>query len=242
MCPAVHIDEHGKLRSEKTHKFKDSQLGRIPEEWDVCPIESRLECIIDYRGRTPQKTESGIPLITAKNVRDGFLSTHPEEFIADEAFTGWMTRGLPLTGDVLITTEAPMGNVARVPQYQIALAQRLLTLRGKEAKLSNDFLFWLLHWQRTRERLELLTSGSTVIGIKQSVFRKVKFAFPPIVEQCSIAKVLNAHQKVATIETDQLAKLRSTKAALMQDLLTGQRRVTALLEAEQSAAGTSHAA
>src|SRR5271165_2273450 len=83
------VDEHGNLRSEQTHPFKDSPLGRIPVDWEVKPIEDNLRCIIDYRGRTPTKTDSGVPLITARNVREGFLSEEPREFIAAEDFDVW---------------------------------------------------------------------------------------------------------------------------------------------------------
>jgi type I restriction enzyme S subunit len=223
------IDEKGNLRSEQTHKFKDSPLGRIPVEWEVKPIESKLQCIIDYRGRTPFKTDSGIPLITAKNVREGFLCEDPREFIAEDAYDSWMTRGIPEVGDVMITTEAPMGNVARVPGYKIALAQRLITLPTKTDELFSDFLFWMLHWESTHDRLELLTSGSTVVGIKQSVFRKVEFCFPRLKEQQRIAALLNAEAETQLSNLNHLSKLRSLKTGLMQDLLTGRKRVTDLL-------------
>jgi type I restriction enzyme S subunit len=230
------IDENGNLRSEQTHPFKDSPLGRIPVEWEVKPIESKLECIIDYRGRTPVKTDAGIPLITAKNVREGFLCEEPREFIDTDAYDSWMTRGIPEPGDVMITTEAPMGNVARVPDYKIALAQRLITLPTKKNELSSDFLFWMLHWSRTLERLELLTSGSTVVGIKQSVFRRVEFSFPPLDEQSKIAALLNAERDTAETNLKHLSKLRALKTALMQDLLTGRKRVTDLLDGKERVA------
>lgn len=224
------IDGHGNIRSEATHAFKDSPLGRIPVEWDVEAIEVMLDKIIDYRGRTPTKVESGVPLLTAKNVRDGFLDEEPREFIAEEGYEKWMTRGIPVIGDVLFTTEAPMGNVARVPDYRIALAQRLLTLCPKPGKLTQDYLFWLLHWGRTTERLELLTSGSTVTGVKQSVFRKVLFKFPKEDEQERITRCLNSNASTSDSEKKTLAKLQSLKRGLMHDLLTAKRRVTPLLE------------
>lgn len=229
------IDEHGQLRTEQTHAFKDSPLGRIPVEWQVAPIEEKLSEIIDYRGRTPVKTDAGIPLITAKNVREGYLSEHPQEFIASDAYGSWMTRGIPSEGDVMFTTEAPMGNVARVPSYRIALAQRLITLQTKPEELRSDFLFWLLHWPQTLERLTLLTSGSTVIGIKQSVFRRVIFAFPALDEQLRIAKILDAEKSTADMNLMELSKLQSLKHALMNDLLTGNKRVTDLSKSEVSA-------
>ncbi|MCZ8025257.1 MAG: restriction endonuclease subunit S [Microcystis sp. LE19-10.1B] len=223
------IDENGNIRSEETHEFKDSPLGRIPVEWEVKKIEQKLERIIDYRGQTPKKVTEGIPLLTAKNVRDGFIEKEPQEFIADSAYNSWMSRGIPEVGDVLFTTEAPMGNVASIPNYRIALAQRLLTLCPKINELSQDFLFWILHWKRSKERIELLTSGSTVVGIKQSVFRKVIFAFPSYNEQERIYAVLNSHDEINKNEKHKLKKLQRLKTGLMQDLLTGKVRVTDLL-------------
>jgi len=223
------IDENGNIRSEETHDFKDSPLGRIPVEWEVEKIEQKLERIIDYRGQTPKKVTEGIPLLTAKNVRDGFIEKEPQEFIADSAYNSWMSRGIPEVGDVLFTTEAPMGNVASIPNYRIALAQRLLTLCPKINELSQDFLFWILHWKRSKERIELLTSGSTVVGIKQSVFRKVIFAFPSYNEQERIYAVLNSHDEINKNEKHKLKKLQRLKTGLMQDLLTGKVRVTDIL-------------
>ena len=229
------IDKDGDLRSEETHEFKDSPLGRIPVEWKVESIEQKLDRIIDYRGRTPTKVEAGVPLLTAKNVRDGYIDEEPREFIAESAFNSWMTRGIPKPGDVLFTTEAPMGNVALVPEYRIALAQRLLTLCPKSTELSQDYLFWLLHWRHSTERLELLTSGSTVVGVKQSVFRKVVFRFPKLEEQRYISVILNSLNSASENQKNKLTKLRSLKTALMQDLLTGKVSVTPLLtEAEIS--------
>ena len=219
------VDEHGNLRCEQTHQFKDSPIGRIPVEWEVERIEQKLDRIVDYRGRTPTKVEAGVPLLTAKNVRDGYLDEEPREFIAESAFNSWMTRGIPKPGDVLFTTEAPMGNVALVPKYRIALAQRVLTLCPNPNELSQDFLFWLLHWRRSTERLELLTSGSTVVGLKQSVFRKVEFRFPGLKEQRRISAILNSLDSTSDNQRSKLTKLRSLKTALMQDLLTGKHRL-----------------
>ena len=232
------IDENGNLRSEETHKFKDSPLGRIPVEWEVERIEQKLDCIIDYRGRTPTKVEAGVPLLTAKNVRDGYIDEEPREFIAESAFNSWMTRGIPKPGDVLFTTEAPMGNVALVPEYRIALAQRLLTLCPKPDELSQDYLFWLIHWRRSTERLELLTSGSTVVGVKQSVFRTVEFRFPRLEEQGRISVALNLLEGVSKNQRNKLTKLRSLKTALMQDLLTGKVSVAPLLTDAEGSTGS----
>ena len=85
----------------------------IPDQWRWRGLAD-LALFIDYRGKTPAKVESGIRLITAKNVRQGYVDLEPEEFVTEATYHSWMTRGLPRQGDVLFTTEAPMGNAAVV--------------------------------------------------------------------------------------------------------------------------------
>ena len=97
-----------------------------------CKMEDALECIIDYRGKTPKKSDSGIMTLSAKSVRDGYIDYSQCYFISPEEYDRFMVRGFPQVGDVLLTTEAPLGMVARLDRSDVALAQRLLTLRGKE--------------------------------------------------------------------------------------------------------------
>src|ERR1039458_4814948 len=100
-----------------------SEVGDQPQDWRTMTLESAMEAIIDYRGKSPQKTSSGIALITARVVKGGRILP-PDEFIAPEDYDEWMRRGLPLPGDVLITTEAPLGEVAQIDHRKVALAQR----------------------------------------------------------------------------------------------------------------------
>lgn len=204
----------------KTEEFKDSLLGKVPKEWEVCSIEEKLERIIDYRGKTPKKTTSGVPLITAKNIREGYLDPEPHEYIHENDYDRWMTRGFPNPEAVLFTTEAPLGNVARVPSYKLALAQRLLTLHANPNELDAGYLFWVLNWSESRHRLEQKSTGSTVLGIKQSVFRKVLFRFPSLPEQRCIAAILNTIDSTIAHTTTLIAKLKQMKAGLLHDLLT----------------------
>lgn len=222
------IDEHGDIRSEATHEFKDSPLGRIPAEWDTPQIETMLSRIIDYRGKTPKKSDHGIPLITAKIIKLGYL-LEPDEFVDPETYAKWMTRGFPETGDVLFTTEAPLGNVAQVKDPKIALGQRVLTLQTAP-DLKNDFLFFALLHPRIRAQFDRASSGSTVTGVKQSQFRLIRILLPKTEEQQRIVKVLKAIDKNVQLEAANLSKLKTLKTGLMQDLLTGKIRVTSLLE------------
>src|SRR6266705_2664699 len=230
------IDEHGDVRDPVVHpeEFKKSPLGRIPKEWEVCPIEDKLYRIIDYRGKTPHKANTGIPLITARNVKEGFLDLSSTEYIKESDYDEWMNRGIPSRGDVLFTTEAPLGNVAQIPDYRVALSQRILTLCANSEVLDKNFLLWLLLWENTQKLFKEKSTGSTVVGIKQSVFRKVRLQFPPLEEQKAISKVLDQHMIHLQLEEELLAKLKQIKKGLMHDLLSGRIRVTQLIaESEQ---------
>ena len=158
-------------------------------EPQCAPLEEWMESIIDYRGKTPEKTTAGIPLITAKVIKGGRIET-PSEFIAADAFEEWMRRGIPQAGDVVITTEAPLGEVAQLPKGEVALAQRVITLSGKKGLVDNTFLKYLLLSRPFQEDLEARATGTTVVGIKQSVLRKIDLAFPSFLDQKAIAHIL----------------------------------------------------
>jgi type I restriction enzyme S subunit len=160
-------------------------------DWKSMPLEDWMAAIIDYRGKTPEKTSSGIPLITAKIVKGGRIAD-PEEFIAEEAYEQWMRRGIPEPGDVVLTTEAPLGEVAQLDERKVALAQRIITLRGKPGLLDNTYLKFALQSSSLQEQLHGRSSGSTVTGIKQSELRKLQLSFPGIQEQKRVANILRS--------------------------------------------------
>jgi type I restriction enzyme S subunit len=150
-----------------------------------------MAAIIDYRGKTPQKTSSGVPLITAKVVKNGRIE-QPDEFIAEDDYEAWMRRGMPEPGDVVVTTEAPLGEVAQLGTERVALAQRLIALRGIPRFLDNTFLKFLMQSGDVQHQLRARASGTTVLGIRQSELRKVILTLPPFPEQVAIAHVLGA--------------------------------------------------
>ena len=161
------------------------------EDWNQDRLIDLLEVLIDYRGKTPRKVNSGIPLITAKIVKNGRIDT-PTEFLPIEDYENWMVRGFPKIDDVLLTTEAPLGEVAQVDDEKIALAQRIVCLRGKKGILDNTFLKYYFLSPKGRLRLKARETGTTVTGIKQSELKEVLIDYPPYEIQLQIAKVLSS--------------------------------------------------
>lgn len=160
-------------------------------EWKTYKLNDALEALIDYRGKTPKKTASGVPLVTAKIVKNGFIEK-PNEFIAEEDYDSWMVRGLPKIGDVVLTTEAPLGEVAQIKDSRIALAQRIVTLRGKKGVLDNSYLKYFLFSKIGQHHLKERETGTTVSGIKQSELRLVEIDCPPYEKQIIIGNILSS--------------------------------------------------
>lgn len=175
-------------------------------EWPTLALDNCLDALIDYRGKTPEKTKNGIPLITAKIIKNGRIET-PNEFIAKENYETWMRRGVPEPGDVVLTVEAPLGEVAQLGNEKIALAQRVVTLRGKKNFLNSTFLLYWFQSEEAQEKLAARATGTTVVGIKQSELRKVEIKVPPFELQIEVASFLK------TLD-DRITLLRETNKTL----------------------------
>lgn len=148
--------------------------------------------IVDYRGKTPRKVDRGIFLITAKNIRKGFIDYEKSrEFISEEDYDDIMRRGKPEIGDVLITTEAPCGNVAQVDRKNVALAQRVIKYRPKTDALDATFLRFILLGEEFQNKLVKAATGGTVKGIKGSRLHQLTIPVPPVERQRKIVAILD---------------------------------------------------
>ena len=152
---------------------------------DICTF-------IDYRGKTPPKTSSGIPLITAKIIKNNVIQ-EPKEFIDESFYDEWMRRGIPKKGDIVFTTEAPLGEVARITSdSKMAFAQRVIILEPNEEILDASYLFYALQDRLLKNRILARSSGTTVFGIKSKELKKVEIDLPCLKIQKKISNVLLA--------------------------------------------------
>jgi type I restriction enzyme S subunit len=204
----------------------------MADEWTTLPLEDCMAAIIDYRGKSPVKTTFGVPLVTAKIVKGGRIEK-PEEFIAEEDFDDWMRRGMPNPGDIVMTTEAPLGEVAQLDGRKVALAQRVITLRGKPDILDNTFLKFLLQSNPVQEELRSRGTGTTVVGIRQSELRKVSLTLPPLAEQKAIAAVLGALDDKIELNRRMNATLEAMARVLFQSWFVDFDPVRAKLDGRQ---------
>ena len=185
---------------------------------DTITIEEATERIIDYRGKTPPKTNSGVRLVTAKVVKRGRILEEPKEFIAADFYDEWMRRGLPQKFDVLLTTEAPLGELAILHDSErIALAQRIILLRARPGHIDPHFLFYALQSDSAQGELKARASGTTVLGIKQSELRQVRVPSFPLPAQRRIAGVLSAYDELIENNQRRIQILETMARALYRE-------------------------
>ena len=171
-------------KSKKLPKITDDEkYFDVPDNWEWVRLGD-IYNFVDYRGKTPHKISSGIRLITAKNVRNGYIKLDPEEFISAEEYKERSTRGFIHKNDIFITTEAPMGLVA-VNDFNepIATAQRLITLQKYFEKQNNSFFAFQMQSPFFQEELRQSSTGTTVKGIKASNLKQILVLLPPLEEQ-----------------------------------------------------------
>ena len=156
-----------------------------------------LEVLMDHRGKTPKKlgsefVESGVPVVSAILVKDGRLDLAGARFVDEATCQRWMS--VPTRkGDVLLTSEAPLGRVARVEtDAPLVLGQRLFGLRGRQGVLDSGYLYYALQSSAVQGDLLGRATGTTVTGIRQSALRQVRIPDPGYEQQLAISSVLGA--------------------------------------------------
>ncbi|GAB5491715.1 MAG: hypothetical protein Phog2KO_19300 [Phototrophicaceae bacterium] len=166
--------------------------SEFPSDWHIANFEDAMDEIIDYRGKTAKKSNVGIPLLSAKVIKNGRLLREKFEYIPPQDYDEWMRRGIPKPTDIVMTTEAPLGEIAQLDDGKYALGQRLVTLRGKQDYLDNTYLKYQMLSLHVQHQLNARATGTTVLGIKQRELRQIELIIPPLEEQRAIAHILGS--------------------------------------------------
>ena len=219
------IDEQGQIRSEATHPFKDSPLGRIPEEWEVVMLGFMVEAIDPQPDhRTPPSVEMGVPYLGINDIDAlGNIDYRKCRKVSLSVLEEHKARYQLRRGDIIFGKIGTVGSPKRlIKTDNITLSANLILIQPKN---SNDFVYWLLNSDFVERQVKdsIHSTSQPAYGIEK--IRKIVVPLPKQNEQELIATRLNCTNSSIQQQQSHLAKLQSIKRGLMQDLLSGRVRV-----------------
>ena len=185
---------HYEKFADGTVKCMEDEIPfEVPEGWAWCKLND-IYNFIDYRGATPTKITNGIPLVTAKNVKSGYIDYTIDDYISEEEFKERQQRGISKKGDILFTTEAPLGNAALADMEKFSAGQRLITFQqyGSKNELINYVMLMFILSDFFQQQLYVNKTGSTVAGIKAAILKTLWIPVPPYNEQLRISNTLKS--------------------------------------------------
>jgi type I restriction enzyme S subunit len=235
------IDEHGNLRSEATHTFKDSPLGRIPVEWEVGVLGDEIGPIISGWSPTceavPSQEGEWAILKTTACVWAGYCPSENKRL--PNALSGY-SRIEVMADDVLITRKGPVDRVGVVAHVastrtKLMIPDTVFKMRVTESSsVEPSFLPFGLGADVVQSKWfqQKIGLADAQVNLNHSILRSTLFPKPANSEQFRIINIIKEATEQEQSDRRVLNKLRALKNALMQDLLTGKTRVTPLLNQE----------
>lgn len=214
------------MKEQTVSKVPKIRFKGFEEEWQEEPILSRIKSVIDFRGRTPKKlgldwSPSGYLALSALNVKDGYIDRYADAHYGDEElYTKWMKGNELHCNQVLFTTEAPMGNVAQIPDTQkYILSQRTIAFVTDAPRLSEDFLAVLLKSPNVFQTLLARSSGGTAKGVSQKTLSSIHVRVSDeLTEQTQIGGYFRLLDRLIGLHQRKHDKLVTLKKAMLQKM------------------------
>lgn len=210
----------------KNKKTPDIRFKGFTDDWEQRKLFDCIDKILDFRGRTPKKlgmdwSDEGYLALSALNVKDGYIDFSQDVHYGNQVlYDKWMTGNELHKGQVLFTTEAPMGNVAQVPDgKKYILSQRTIAFLVKNNIVTEDFFAVILRSPKVRNELLTLQSGGTAKGVSQKSLSFVKIELPrDLKEQVAIAQIFHDFDNLITLHQRKLEKLKNFKKAMLEKM------------------------
>ncbi|BAZ68800.1 restriction modification system DNA specificity domain protein [Fischerella sp. NIES-4106] len=202
-------------------------LGEIPAHWEKTRIKYVLYEIIDTEHKTVPFYQDGEYLVVrTSNVKNGQLILDDAKYTNNDGFIEWTRRGIPISGDILFTREAPAGEACLVPENMpLCLGQRMVLLRVNHQKLYENYGIWSIYGGIAKEFITLLSQGSTVSHFNMSDISNIPLLLPPIEEQKQISFYLDRETskiyKIITKTRTSIDHLKEYRTALISAAVTG---------------------
>ena len=167
-------------------------LPALPQGWAWATLQQCSLLVVDCKNKTAPYASSGIKLVRTTNVRNGKLNANDQKYVSNETYEAWSLRAKPEPGDILITREAPMGEVCIVPEGErICLGQRMMLARLVPETIDVRFMLYSLRDPDLMKRVQDKPLGMTVQHLRVGGVETLLVPVPPLAEQQRIVYILD---------------------------------------------------
>ena len=190
------------------------------DAWQRLPIVSLCEAHVDCVNRTAPVVNEPTPfrMLRTTNVRNGYVDAENVRYVTEETYKTWTRRLVPKRGDILLTREAPLGDVGKIRTDEaVFLGQRLYHFRPDPKKLDADFLLYSLLGQDLQSQIKGFGSGSTVEHMRLEDIPSLEFNVPRLLIQRLIAGILSAYDDLIENSQRRIKILESMARALYRE-------------------------
>lgn len=219
----------------KETKFKDTEIGKIPEEWKMYSIgkDCSVKARIGWQGLTTSEyLQTGhYGLITSTDLIEGKVNWDTCVFVSEERYKQ-DTNIIVKNGDVLVSKDGTIGKVAVVSnlQYPTTLNSGVFVIRTKNEKITQEGLGLVFISPYFKDFIKRLTAGSTIVHLYQKDIVNFTFPIPTLPEQHHIASALTSIDNLISSLGKLIEKKKNIKQGAMQQLLTGKIRLKEFTE------------
>lgn len=206
--------------------YKQTEVGVIPEEWNVLPLSIISNKITDGEHITPQRTISGYYLLSARNILDSRIDLSDVDFVGETEFRRIRKRCNPEAGDILISCSGTIGRVAILPQgIDCVMVRSAALVKPDSSKLNSVYAQFFLQSKVGQDQITTSVNQGAQPNLFLSQIQKINTVLPGIAEQEAIADALSDADALIEALEGLIAKKRLVKQGAMQELLTGHRRL-----------------
>ncbi|MBN8516541.1 MAG: restriction endonuclease subunit S [Candidatus Accumulibacter sp.] len=206
--------------------YKKTDVGVIPDEWQVRQLAEVSRKITDGDHVTPKRESQGYYLLSARNVLNGRIDVSDVDYVGADEYWRMKQRCGPEAGDILISCSGTIGRVAVVPaDFECVLVRSAALAKINCSSANGVFIQYWLQGRRAQKQIANSVNQGAQPNLFLNHIERLACPLPPLPEQRAIAEALSDVDALLGALDRLIAKKRDLKQAAMQQLLTGQTRL-----------------
>jgi type I restriction enzyme S subunit len=221
----------GKLKPDGTwrteNEFYETKIGMLPKSWIVKTIKEVSTQVTDGEHTTPERTESGYYLLSARNIKNGYLDLSKVDYVPEKELKRIQKRCNPQEGDILISCSGTIGNVCIAPEgINAGMVRSAALVKLNKDEIEPEFAELVLQSFNLQNQMKVSVASSVQGNIFQGAIKKLKIPYPPSKDERSqISETINRFGVKIENSQSKIKSLQRLKKSLMQNLLTGKVRL-----------------